>query len=93
MLEIIAIIYLSRKIGDLAEQKGLRKGTWRLYMVLGWIGSEIAGAILGVITFGPDNLLPTMLVAYALAVSSYFLIKSILDKKPDVNNDSFDFEK
>ena len=34
MLEIIALILLSKKNGKLAEQKGLKPGLWILYSVL-----------------------------------------------------------
>jgi hypothetical protein len=34
MLEIIALVFLTRKIGDLAERKGLKKGWWKFYTVI-----------------------------------------------------------
>lgn len=84
MLEIIAIIILSKKNGKLAVQKGLKSGTWILYSVLAWIGFEVLGVIVGIMTFGEENVIPIYLLALILAVSSYFLIRSILEKKPDV---------
>ena len=41
MLEILAVIFLSGKIGDLAERKGQKKGKWKAYAILGWFISEI----------------------------------------------------
>ena len=87
MLEIIALILLSKKNGKLAVQKGLKSGTWILYSVLCWIGFEIAGVILGIISFGEENIVPIYLLAVILAVSSYFFIRSILNKKPDILDD------
>ncbi len=87
MLEIIALILLSKKNGMLAEQKGLKSGTWILYSVLCWIGFEIAGVILGIISFGRENMIPIYLLAIILGVSSYFFIRSILNKKPDAMDD------
>jgi hypothetical protein len=87
MLEIIALILLSKKNGKLAVQKGLKSGTWVLYSVLCWIGFEIAGVILGIISFGEENIVPIYLLAVILAVSSYFFIRSILNKKPDILDD------
>jgi hypothetical protein len=52
MLEIIAIIFLSKKNGNLAIQKGLKSGLWRWYTVLAWIVAESIGAILGMAAFG-----------------------------------------
>ncbi len=88
MLEIIAIILLSRKNGKLAEQKGLKSGTWILYSVLCWIGFEVVGVVIGIMAFGQDNLIPIYILALVLAVSSYFFIRSILNKKPDVMDDA-----
>ncbi len=87
MLEIIAIIFLSKKNGRLAVQKGLKPGTWIFYSVICWIAFEVVGVILGIISFGPENILPTYLLAILLAVSSYFFIRSILNKKPDAIDD------
>ena len=84
MLEIIALIILSKKNGKLAVQKGLKSGTWIFYNVLGWILFEVAGVLIGIMSFGEENIIPIYLLALILAVSSYFLIRSILEKKPDV---------
>lgn len=92
MLEILAVIFLTRKIGVLAEQKGLKKGPWKFYMVLAWFGGEFLGIFLGMIAFGPENVVGAVLVGYAIAVTNYFLIKSILSRKPDAPDQSFDFE-
>lgn len=47
MLEILALIWLSRDIGRLAESKGLKKSTWIVYLIGGWIITEIIGCIVG----------------------------------------------
>lgn len=47
MLEIIALIYLTRYVGETVESKG-RKGGWFKFMtVMLWIGGEITGAVIG----------------------------------------------
>ena len=66
MLEIIALIILSRKNGKLAVQKGLKSGTWILYSVLCWIAFEVIGVIIGIISFGQENIFPNL---YTGAVS------------------------
>jgi uncharacterized membrane protein YfcA len=95
MIEILAIIYLCRKIGDLAEQKGLRRGLWQFYTVLAWIVGEIIGILLGIIIFqtNPDQLIPLVIPGYALAVASYFVLKAVLSKKPDRVDMNFEFEQ
>jgi hypothetical protein len=83
MLEIIALIFLTKKIGNLAIQKGLRPGTWKLYTVLAWFGSEIVGIIIGLTIFGQGSLVPAVVLGLACAVTSAFVLKANLNKRPD----------
>jgi uncharacterized membrane protein YfcA len=85
MLEIIALIFLCRKIGNTAERKGLKPGQWKLFTVLAWIAAEFIGVIIGIMLFGFDrnDLLGLMLFAVACAFGGYLLVKTILDKQPD----------
>ena len=87
MLEIIALIFLTREIGKIAANKGLKSGTWKLYTVLAWIAGEFVGAIIGVLIFGTNNFFSVVLVAIAGAVTGYFIIKANLSKKPDMDDD------
>jgi uncharacterized membrane protein len=87
MLEIIALIFLTKEIGRLADRKGLRSRTWKLYTVLAWIAGEFAGAVIGVLMFGPENLFSVVLIAIAGAITGYFIIKANLSKRPDVIDD------
>jgi hypothetical protein len=87
MLEIIALIFLTKKIGALAEQKGLKPGTWKLYTVLCWFGCEILGAIIGVVILGGDNIILGVLLGLGCAVGSYFVLKANLNKRPDVDDE------
>lgn len=82
MLEIIALILLTRYIGKKAEKKNLKPGTWKLYTVLCWIAGEITGIIVGMILFGKD-IVSIILVALAGAIGGFLILKSVLDKKPD----------
>lgn len=85
MLEIIALIFLCRKIGVIAERKGLPPGQWKLFTVLAWIGCEFIGVMIGIILFGFDknNLFGLMAFALVCAFGGYLIIKAVLDKKPD----------
>jgi len=87
MLEIIALIFLTRNIGTIAARKGLKPGVWKLYTVLCWFAGEIIGGVIGYILFGEDNLISVFLVAVGGAIAGYFIIKSVLDKKPDALDD------
>ena len=82
MLEIIALIFLTRKIGLKAETKGLKPGPWKVYTVLAWFIAEIIGMIIGINLFGTE-LIPLMLFGLFCAFGGYLFIHSILSKKPD----------
>lgn len=83
MIEVIALIFLCRTNGKLAAQKGLKPAAWKFYTVLAFIGTEILGAVSGVILFGKNNLVGIISVALVSAFGGYLIIKSILDNKPD----------
>lgn len=87
MLELIALIFLTREIGKIAEKKGLKPLTWKIYLVIGWLFFEIIGIFVGVMIFGMNNLISVVLVGFAFAITSYFLIKGQLNKLPDRNVD------
>lgn len=87
MLEIIAVIILSKNNGKLAVTKGLKSGTWILYTVLAWIAGEFIGAVAGILIFGEENIISAYILAIAGAITSYFIIKNILQKKPDTFDD------
>jgi Zn-dependent protease with chaperone function len=84
MLEIIALIFLTKNMGNLASQKGLKPGTWKLYTVLAWFGGEIVGVLLGILAFGEQGLLVPVVLGLACAIISYFVLKAQLSKKPDM---------
>ena len=92
MLEIIALIFLTRKIGYLAERKGLKKGWWKFYTVIAWFGAEFFGIVLAILIFQTEEILPLLFFAYAFAIGSYFILKAVLSKKPDVETPAFEFE-
>ncbi|MEO5783292.1 MAG: hypothetical protein ABIQ07_08485 [Ginsengibacter sp.] len=87
MLEIIALIFLAKQIGNIASAKGLKPGLWKLYFVLAWIAGEFIGAIIGIMIFGTHNFISIELVAVAGAVTGYVIIKATLAKKADLLDD------
>ena len=87
MLEIIALIFLAKEIGKIAAAKGLKPGTWKLYLILAWIAGEFVGAIIGIMIFGTNNIISVELVAVAGAVTGYVVLKANLKKKPDLLDD------
>ncbi len=83
MLEIICLIYLTRKIGELAVRKGLPPTKWKWITVGLWFLFEFIGAIIGIILFGTDNFFGLSLFMVACAFGGYLLVRYILEKKPD----------
>lgn len=84
MIDIILLLFLTPKIGRLAEKKGLPAGQWKLKFILLWIGLEFAGLITAVLIFGPDNFFSIGLVSLAFALASYFITERNLSKLPDM---------
>lgn len=83
MLEIIALIFLSKEIGNIAATKGLKPALWKFYMVLAWISGEILGITVGFMIFQVDNIISIMLIGIAGGITGYLFIKNSLLKKPD----------
>lgn len=52
MIEIILVIFLCRRIKSIVVAKGYQPGIWQLWVVLGWFGAEILGALISVFLFG-----------------------------------------
>jgi hypothetical protein len=84
MLEIILLIFLSRKIGDICANKG-RSGTWfKVMLVAFWFLGEIVGAFTGAIVGGEGPLVYLFaLIGAAAGAGITFLIVSSL--KPTEN--------
>lgn len=83
MLEIIALIFLTKEIGKIARQKGLKPIRWKIYTIIAWLVSEIIGVAVGVMIFGVNNLVSIILVGITFALTSFFIIKAQLNKLPD----------
>jgi hypothetical protein len=49
MLEIFALIYLTRRVGDIAREKGRKAGWFKFMTVVLWFGCEIGGGIVGAV--------------------------------------------
>lgn len=83
MLEIIALIFLCRNIGELAYRKGEPTGKWKLFVVLAWIGFEILGAVIGSLLFGQGNIVGLLLFMLVCAFGGYLFVRAILMRMPD----------
>ena len=91
MIEIFVLIFLCRKIGVMAEARGLKPGIWKFYTVLAWFVFEFAGLILGISLFGYQNLstdlknindlMGLMLFALFCAFGGYLFVRRKLEQK------------
>ncbi len=88
MIEILVLINITKIFGRLATQKGLSAGLWKLYIVLAWFFAEFTGIFIGVLLF-PDTMLVYLLFGYSFAAAAYYLLKYILNKKPDLVDDEW----
>ncbi|MEP7251669.1 MAG: hypothetical protein ABI683_04790 [Ginsengibacter sp.] len=83
MLDLILLFFLTKEIGRLADRKGLKALTWKIYNITGWLAAELVGVVMGVLIFGLNNIVSVQLIAFAFAITSYFIIKAQLNKLPD----------
>ena len=87
MLEIILLIWLSRKLATMAEQKGHS----RSYAALGpvfWIGGEVIGFVIG-FAMGMDigALLPALVLASLGAFVAYRIVDNLEPKEHALGGD------
>jgi len=66
MLEILALWALTKRIGNIVEQKGHKSGWYKVLTVALWFGGEIVGAILGVIVTGTSESAQCLIYLFAL---------------------------
>ena len=90
MLEIIALIFLTKHIAGIASAKGYQPGRWKLFTILAWVSGEFAGIIIGVLIFGTNNIFSVLVVGIMGAITGYLLLKSILNKKPNILQDDIE---
>lgn len=92
MVEIIALLFLCKKNGQLALQKGLPVGCWKVYTVLYWLLAELLGVLLGVALFGippqpftPGDLMGLSSIGLVSAFGGYLLVRARLENMPDMD--------
>jgi hypothetical protein len=90
MLEIIALIFLCKQIGETAKRKAEKPGKWKLITIGAWFLAELIGFALGAMLLGTDNIIGLVLLALVSAVGGYLIVKAQLDKLPDALDDDID---
>lgn len=87
MLEILAIVFLGKKIAELAEEKGESPKKWRGIMIGSWFGAEILGIVIfaSTVGIGDDTIFPAAIAGLACGLASYFIVRSMLSSKPNTS--------
>ncbi|MCI0490375.1 MAG: hypothetical protein L0229_27595 [Blastocatellia bacterium] len=71
MLEILLLIFLTRKIGEICQEKGHKAGGYKALTVVLWFGGEIVGAIVGALaTSGEGGVMIYILALIGAAVGA-----------------------
>ena len=84
MLEIIAIVALTRYVGKIVKQKNRKPGLYQFLTVIFWIGFEFIGAIIGTLMYGEgmERYGIALLGAGIGALISYGIANSLSVLKP-----------
>lgn len=90
MLEIFLLIYLSRRIRNIVEPKGYKGGKWQGYLILLWIGAEIAGILISMLGFGSDQIIG-LISGYLCAAAAAIYIFKRAESLPDISSGGDDW--
>ncbi len=86
MLELIFLLYLSRKIGEIAAKKGHRKGPNIRFFLLMWFGGEIIGFLLGLLIF-KGKMIPVYIFALIGAALGTVIAFNVVEKLENISED------
>jgi len=94
MLEILAIIFFSRRIGTFAYDKGYSKGLFVFLTIVFWLTGEFTGGIVGyLILQGGLGAYLFALMGAALGCGMIYLIVSVLEDKNPVDKGDAEWKK
>lgn len=83
MLEIIGLVFFSRKLGPIILRKGESKNKWITLFIISFLAAEFLGLFIGIMIFGEDKIAEPAVTGYILAFSSFYVVRAILNNKPD----------
>ncbi len=83
MLEIILLIRLTRRIGEMLKAKGRKSGWFKFLTVVLWFGGEFIGGLIGGVIAalnGWSNILAYLIALIGAAIgagTAYFIARSL----------------
>lgn len=83
MLEILALVHLTRRIGEIVSAKGRKPFRYKLMAVGLWVGGEVFGFIAGAVVVAftgwpePVMYLFGLIGAVLGAITAYFIAKTV----------------
>jgi hypothetical protein len=80
MIEIVRLIFFTRRLGRIAEEKGHKPRRYRTIAILSWFGAEIVGFIVGALLFSESGGLmygAALLFAAISALIVYLAVKNL----------------
>lgn len=96
MLEILALWWLTKKIGEIGKQKGHESLAYQIIAVVLWLGGEIAGAVVGVLLSAfMDDSLGCLIYLFAIVgavvggAAAYFIATLISPADPTASTSPF----
>ena len=85
MLEILGLIYFIRKIGPIADRKGVNATAWKVMAALAWLITEITVAVL--LTMNGVEQMALFFLGPLSGLLGYFIVRQILNSKPDKDDE------
>ena len=82
VVSIVALYFLTKQIGRIAESKGEQPRRWKIHAVLAWILGDLIGEMI-VFKFFGLNVILLFLFGVGLGYVGYLLVKQKLESLPD----------
>jgi hypothetical protein len=89
MLEIIMLIILSKRIGNIAESKGLQGGAYKALLVGLWIVGEILGIVAYAALDGDSTLFLLMMSFAGAGIGGAIAFAVANNAKPVIDEDAW----
>ncbi|HEX8545715.1 MAG TPA: hypothetical protein VF691_02070 [Cytophagaceae bacterium] len=84
VVSIIALYFLTKQLGKIAESKGEIPSRWKMQAILAWLIGDMIGEML-VFQFFGLNVFLLFLFGVGLGYVGYLIVKQRLESLPDVD--------